>query len=332
MNNWDTSSKDVKNPASNPVTMRTVRFRDYGEPADVLRLEEVAIPVPGPGRIRVRVCACGLNPVDWVMCRGHFASQLPLPRGIGLDVSGIVDAVGEGVTGVAIGDSVLGAADFIGGSSAGASDRAIMYYWFRMPAGLDFVQAAALPMAVETAYRGIDTLGVRSGQTVLVHGAGTTVGFAAVQIALMRGARVVATAGATYAGQLRAMGAMVTSYGDGMVDRVIELAEQPVDLVLDTAPISGAIKDLIQIVNGNPQRVLTVSDFAGAAELGVRASYGEEPSLRYDVVGHFAQLTAEGKFTIPVAQTFSLDDWRTALEISQSGRAQGKLILLPTAD
>ncbi|WP_252863476.1 hypothetical protein [Paenibacillus riograndensis] len=72
------------------------------------------------------------------------------------------------------------------------ADRAIMYYWFRMPAGLDFVQAAALPMAVETAYRGIDTLGVRSGQTVLVHGAGTTVGFAAVQIALMRGARVVA--------------------------------------------------------------------------------------------------------------------------------------------
>lgn len=151
MDNWDTTSKDVKNQASNPVTMRTVRFRDYGEPADVLRLEELAIPEPGPGRIRVNVRACGLNPVDWVMCRGHFASQLPLPRGIGLDVSGIVDAVGEGVTDVAIGDAVLGAADFMGGSSAGASDRAIMYYWFRMPAGLDFVQAAPLPMAVETA-------------------------------------------------------------------------------------------------------------------------------------------------------------------------------------
>lgn len=332
MDNWDTTSKDVKNPASNPVTMRTVRFRDYGEPADVLRLEEVAIPEPGPGRIRVNVRACGLNPVDWVMCRGQFAGQLPLPRGIGLDVSGIVDAVGEGVTDVAIGDAVLGAADFMGRSSAGASDRAIMYYWFRMPAGLDFVQAAALPMAVETAYRGIDTLGVSSGHTVLVHGAGTTVGFAAVQIALMRGARVVATAGATYADQLRAMGAMVTSYGDGMVERVIELAKQPVDLVLDAAPISGAMKDLIHIVNGNPQRVLTVSDFAAAAELGVRASYGEVHSLRYDVVGDFAQYTADGKFTIPVAQTFSLGDWRTALEISQSGRAHGKLILLPAAD
>ncbi|WP_208629888.1 NADP-dependent oxidoreductase [Paenibacillus ferrarius] len=333
MKNLDTSFKDVKNDqASNPVTMRTIRFHDYGEPTDVLRLEEVAIPEPGPGRIRVSVRACGLNPVDWVMCRGHFAGQLPLPRGIGLDVSGVVEAVGEGVTDVTIGDAVLGAADFMGGSSAGASDRAIMYYWFRLPAGLDFVQAAALPMAVETAYRGIDTLGVRSGQTVLVHGAGTTVGFAAVQIALMRGARVVATAGATYADQLRAMGAMVTSYGDGMVERVIELAKQPIDLVLDSAPISGVMKDLIHIVNGIPQHVLTVSDFAAAAELGVRASYGEEHTLRYDVVGNFAQYTVDGKFAIPVAQTFPLDDWRTALEISQSGRAHGKLILLPAAD
>ncbi|MFD0696216.1 alcohol dehydrogenase catalytic domain-containing protein [Paenibacillus sp. GCM10027628] len=164
MENLDTSFKDVKNQVSTPVTMRTIRFHDYGEPTDVLRLEEVVIPEPGPGRIRVSVRACGLNPVDWGMCRGHFAGQLPLPRGIGLDVSGIVDAIGEGVTDVAIGDAVLGAADFMGGTSAGASDRAIMYYWFRMPVGLDFVQAAALPMAVETAYRGIDSLGVRSGQ------------------------------------------------------------------------------------------------------------------------------------------------------------------------
>ncbi|QOS79533.1 NADP-dependent oxidoreductase [Paenibacillus sp. JNUCC31] len=313
-------------------TMRTIRFHNYGEPTDVLCLDEVVIPEPGPGRIRVSVRACGLNPVDWGMCRGHFAGQLPLPRGIGLDVSGIVDAVGEGVTDVAIGDAVLGAADFMGGSSAGASDRAIMYYWFRIPDGLDFVQAAALPLAVETAYRGIDTLGLRSGQTILVHGAGTTVGFAAVQIALMRGARVIATAGPTYADKLRSMGALLTSYGDGMVERVTELAEQPVDLVLDTAPISGAMMDLIHIVNGHPQRVLTVSDFAAAVELGARASYGEEHTLRYDVVGDFAQYAADGKFTIPVAKTFALDAWRSAVEISQSGGAHGKLILLPDSE
>nr|WP_256984940.1 alcohol dehydrogenase catalytic domain-containing protein [Paenibacillus sp.] len=99
--------------------MRTIRFHEYGEPTDVLCLDEVAIPEPGPGRIRVRVRACGLNPVDWVTCQGHFAGQLPLPRGIGLDVAGIVDAIGEGVTDVAIGDSVLGAADFMNESSAG---------------------------------------------------------------------------------------------------------------------------------------------------------------------------------------------------------------------
>ncbi|MGC6585269.1 NADP-dependent oxidoreductase [Paenibacillus sp. Dod16] len=313
-------------------TMRTIRFHEYGEPADVLCLEEVAIPEPRPGRIRVRVRACGLNPVDWVTCQGHFAGQLPLPHGIGLDVAGIVDAIGEGITDVAIGDSVLGAADFMNGSSAGASDRAIMYYWFRMPAGLDFVQAAALPMAVETAYRGIDTLGVKSGQIVLVHGAGTTVGFAAVQIALMRGARVIATAGPTYADKLRSMGALVTSYGDGMVERVTELAKQPVDLALDTAPISGSLKDLVQIVNGHPQHVLTVSDFAAAAELGVRTSYGELHTARYDVVGDFAGYAADGKFTIPVAKTFELDEWRSAVEISQSGGAHGKLILLPDSD
>lgn len=173
---------------------------------------------------------------------------------------------------------------------------------------------------------------MRAGQTVLVHGAGTTVGFAAVQIALMRGARVVATAGATYADKLRAMGAMVTSYGDGMVERVTELAKQPVDLALDAAPVSGAMIDLIHIVNGHPQRVLTVSDFAAAAELGVRASYGEIHTLRYDVVGDFAQYAADGKFTIPVAKTFALDAWRSAVEISQSGRAHGKLILLPASD
>lgn len=332
MENLDNSIKDLKNQASSSITMRSIRFHDYGEPTDVLRLEEVAIPEPGPGRIRVSVRACGLNPVDWGMCRGHFAGQLPLPRGIGLDVSGIVDAIGEGVTDVAIGDAVLGAADFMSGSSAGASDRAIMYYWFRIPAGLDFVQAAALPMAVETAYRGIDSLGVGSGQTVLVHGAGTTVGFAAVQIALMRGARVVATAGTTYADKLRAMGAMVTSYDDGMVERVTELAKQPVDLALDTAPISGSLIDLIQIVNGHPRRVLTVSDFAAAAEFGVRASYGELHTLRYDVVGDFAQYAADGKFSIPVGKTFALDAWRSAVEISQSGRAHGKLILLPATD
>jgi NADPH:quinone reductase-like Zn-dependent oxidoreductase len=310
--------------------MRTIRFHDYGEPADVLSMEQAAIPDPGPGRIRVTVRACGLNLADWALCRGLFPGNLP--RGIGLDVSGIVDAVGEGVTDVAIGDAVLGSADFAGSSSAGASDRAIMNHWARIPEGLDFVQAAALPLAVETAYRSIESLGVTSGHTLLVHGAGTMVGFAAVQIALMRGARVVATTGDTYSDRLRTMGAEVTSYGDGIVERVTELARQPVDLVLDTAPVSGVLPDLIQIAGGDPRRVLTISDFAAAAGLGVRTTFTENQPPRYDVIGEFAQHAADGKFTVPVTQTFAFDDWRTAIDISQSGHARGKLVLMLAGD
>ncbi len=320
----------MNNHASTPATMRTIRFHDYGEPTDVLRMELTAIPDPGPGRIRVTVRACGLNPADWALCRGLYPGNLP--RGIGLDVSGIVDAVGDGVTEVAIGDAVLGSVDFAGSSSAGASDRAILNHWALIPAGLDFVQAAALPLAVETAYRSIESLGVTSEHILLVHGAGTMVGFAAVQIALMRGARVVATTGATYSDRLRTMGAEVTSYGDGLVERVTELARQPVDLILDTAPVSGVLPDLIQIAGGDPRRVLTISDFAAAAGLGVRTTFTESQPPRYDVIGEFAQHAADGKFIIPVAQTFALDEWRTAVDIGQSGHAHGKLVLLPAGD
>jgi NADPH:quinone reductase-like Zn-dependent oxidoreductase len=310
--------------------MRTIRFHGYGEPADVLRLEDAAAPSPRAGHIRVRVHACGLNPADWALCRGLFASDLP--RGIGLDVSGTVDAVGEAVTDVSVGSHVLGAADFSGYPSAGASDYAILHFWTQVPEGLDLVEAAALPMAVETAYRCVDGLGVAAGQTLLVYGAGTMIGFAAVQMALMRGARVIATAGETFAGQLRALGTAVTPYGNGMAERAHEICGGIPDLILDTGPISGVLPALVRIAGGDSRRVLTVSNHGAAAEeLGVRNSFS---ALRYDVLGDFAKLAAEGRFKVPVGRTFRLDDWREALDLSQGGHAHGKLMLVPagTAD
>lgn len=310
-------------------TMRTVRFHEYGEPADVLRLETTAVPEPGPGRIRVVVHACGLAPADWALCRGLFAGDLP--RGIGIDVSGTVDAVGDGVTDVAAGDLVFGSADWRGAPAAGASDRAIMDQWTAVPAGLDATQAAALPMALETAYRHLAQLGLFPEHAIMIHGAGTTIGFAAVQIALIRGARVIATAGPTYAQRLRDLGAEVTGYGDGMVERVRAIGPGRVDLVLDTAPPSGVLPALVEIADGDPKRVLTVTDFAVAAELGVRHSFGEDikPFDRPAVFSEFAQLAADGKFTVPIAATFPLEDWRAAMEISLGGQARGKLVLLP---
>jgi NADPH:quinone reductase-like Zn-dependent oxidoreductase len=293
-----------------------------------LRLDRIAVPSPPPGRIRVAVQACGLNPADWALCRGLFAGNLP--RGIGLEVSGVVDAVGEGVADVAVGDLVMGTADWAGAPCAGASDRAIMDHWTPLPPGLAPLQAAALPMAAETAYRSLESLALLAGQMLMVHGAGTTVGFAAVQLALMRGARVVATAGETYARPLRDFGATVTAYGDGMVERVREIVGGFPDLILDAAPPSGVLPDLVRIAGGDPGRVLTVSDFAAAATLGVRDSFSDgDLTLRYDMLAEFAKWAAEGRLAVPIARTFTLDEWSLAREISQSGQARGKLILVP---
>jgi NADPH:quinone reductase-like Zn-dependent oxidoreductase len=307
--------------------MKTLCFHKYGEPTDVLRLEEVAVPSPRAGQIRVRVHACGLNPADWALCRGLFAGDLP--RGVGLDVSGTVEAVGEGVTDVHIGQHVLGVPDFRGFPSAGASDEAILAVWTPVPQGLDLVDAAALPMAIETACRSLDILAVAAGRTLFVYGAGTMIGFAAVQMALMRGTRVIAAAGDTFAGRLRALGAEVTPYGDEMVERVLAIGGGAPDLILDAGPISEVLPDLLRIAGGDGRRVVTVSNHGPVAEeLGARNSF--EGELRYNVLEDFAKLAAQGRFTVPVARTFPFEEWREALALSLSGHAHGKIVLLPS--
>ena len=310
-----------------PGTMKALRLHSYGEALDVLHLEEAAVPSPGPGQVRVRVHACALNPADGLLCRGFMPGMLP--RGIGLDVSGTVDAVGEGVLKVSVGDLVFGVPDFLGQASAGAADYAILAVFEPVPESLSLLDAATLPMAVETAARSLGLLGAAAGQTIFINGGGTMMGFAAVQMALLQGAHVVTSAGETYADRLRALGAKVTPYGDGMVERVRALAGRAPDMVLQTALAPGVLPDLIRLVDGDPSRVLSITDF-DSKDLGVRTS-GQGPGLvlRYDALAPFARLAAQGRFSIPIARTFRLENWREALEISLSGRARGKLLLLP---
>ena len=226
-----------------------------------------------------------------------------------------------------VGDDVLGVPDFQGYPSAGASDFAVLGVWTPVPHGLELAAAAALPMAVETAYRSLDVLGVGADQTVLVYGAGTMIGFAAVQMSRLRGARVIAAAGQTFTDDLGAIGAEVTPYGDGMVDRVRTVAGGAPDLIFDAGPISDILPDLVQIAGGDAHRIVTVSNHGPAAkELGVRDSFGKQ---RYDMLAEFANLAAQGKFRVPVARTFSLESWREAIDVSLSGHARGKLLLLP---
>lgn len=312
-------------PNSDPAQMKALRVQRYGAPADVLHLDDAPVPRPRDGQVRIRVHACAFNPADWAVCQGFI--PLPPPRGIGFDVSGTVDALGEGVTGVRIGDPVFGVPDYIGYPTAGAAEFAVLKVWHPVPGGLSLEHAACLPMAVETATRSIDLLGLSRGQTIMINGGGTMTGFAAVQIALLRGAQVIASAGETFADRLRALGARVTPYGDGMVERVREIAGGAPDFVLHTARVEGALPDLVKIVDGDPRRVMSFSDFDQAG-LGVRTTGREKGVVhRYDVLGDYARLAAAGDFTIPIARMFTWDDWQDAVEISMAGRAHGKLVL-----
>ena len=314
------------------ITSRTIRFHGNGEPLDVLLEETVEVPDPPAGRVRVRVIATGLNPADWQLCRGFMPGTLP--RGIGCDVAGTVDAIGDGVDDVAIGDVVFGDSDYTGQPSAGAADVAILNRWFRVPDGLDPVAAATLPMVVKTAVWTLQLMQVGPGTTLLVHGAGSMVGYAAVQVALRSGARVIATAGPKFTADLEGFGALATPYGDGMVDRVRALAGGDVDLVLDTARThEGTVPDLIAVAGGDPTRVVTVSNHDEARRLGARVNLDEllaGGAFPDDsVVADYAALAAAGEFRLPIAQRFPLDRWRDAVELSLTGHPGGKLVLIP---
>ena len=305
--------------------MRALQFQTYGEPEDVLRLAEVVIPEPEAGHIRVRVHACGLNNADWFLCRGLFGTQLP--RGVGLDVSGTVTAVGDTVVDVRVGDRVIGVPAYKDYPSAGAAEEAVLDVWTSVPDGLDLVEAAALPMVIETGYRCIDLLGVSAGQTLFVYGAGTMIGFGAVQMALLRGARVIAAAGETFAGRLRALGADVTSYGEGMVERVREIAGGPPVLIFDAGPLGDVLPELVRLSDGDAGRILTVSNHGEDANaLGVRDSFGS--GLRYDALAEFVGLAARGRFELPIARIYQLDEWQKAMDVNKAGHAHGKLVLL----
>ena len=208
--------------------MKAVQFSQFGGP-DVLDVVELPDPHPDAGQVRIAVRAVGINPIDWKVRSGAMGGDLP--QTTGREVAGIVDEVGEGVTDATPGDKVFGFA----AGGGGAAQLALASDYAPIPPSLDFAGAAALPVAVETAVRTLDLLGVGSGTTVLINGAAGGVGSAAVQIARTRGARVIGTASANNHDYLRSLGAEPTTYGEGLEQRVRELAPDGVDAALDAA-------------------------------------------------------------------------------------------------
>ncbi|MFJ7146863.1 NADP-dependent oxidoreductase [Streptomyces sp. NPDC100445] len=296
--------------------MKKVSFAEFGGP-DVLQLIDAEEPHAGSGQIRIAVRAAGVNPVDWRIREGQVlgAHPIELPSGVGLDASGVVDEVGDGVDGVKVGDRVFGE-----GSSTYA-EFAVLSAWARMPEALTFEEAAGYPSVVETALRVIREVGVQSGQTLLVSGASGGVGSAVLQIARDRGIRVIGTAGAANQDYLRSLGALATTYGEGWVGRVRELGH--VDAALDLAG-SGVLRELVDLT-GDAHKVISIADL-GAPELGVPFSgvAGSMPAALTEAVG----LISQGKLHIPVEKSYTLAQAAAAHTDSHAGHTRGRRVLV----
>jgi NADPH:quinone reductase-like Zn-dependent oxidoreductase len=298
--------------------MKAVQFAEYGGP-EVLQVVEVAEPHAGPGEVRIAVRAGGVNGIDWKIRAGYLREAMPirLPSGTGRDAAGVVDEVGDGVSDVAVGDAVFGS------GSATFAEYAVLTGWAKKPEGLSFEEAAGYPMPVETAIRIVDQVGVQSGEMLLVSGAAGGVGSAVLQIARSRGIVVIGTASARNQGYVRSLGAIPTTYGEGLVERVRALAPDGIDAALDIAG-SGIIPELIALT-GEPSKVLSIADFS-APEHGAQVS--GTGINRADACAEAARLFTEGAFSIPVEKTFPLEEAAAAQAANAAGHTVGKIVVV----
>jgi NADPH:quinone reductase-like Zn-dependent oxidoreductase len=298
--------------------MKAARFSRFGGP-EVLEIVDLPDPHPGPGQVRIAVRAAGVNPSDWKKRQGLMDRELP--QAMGHEAAGVVDELGEGVADAAVGDRVFG----LSAEGAAQAELAVLDYYAPVPPSLDFPRAAALPAAIETATRALDQLGVRSGSTLLVNGASGSVGSAAVQLAVARGARVIGTASPANHEYLRSLGAAPAAYGEGLAGRVLALAPGGIDLALDVAG-SGVLPELIELA-GSPGHVVTIADFAGAREHGVRFSSGDAGRAVH-ALAEIGDLIESGRFSLPVVQAFPLAEVAQAHRVGEEGHVRGKLVLL----
>ena len=245
---------------------------------------------------------------------------------MGHEAAGVVDELGEGVTDVAVGDRVFG----FSAEGAAQAELAVLSYYAPIPPSLDFPGAAALPAAIETATRALDQLGVGSGSTLLINGASGSVGSAAVQLAVVRGARVIGTASPANHEYLRSLGAEPVAYGEGLVERVRALAPDGVDVALDVAG-SGVLPELIELAGG-PEHVVTIADFAGAREHGVtvqqRGRRPRGPRARRDRrADRVRALLAPGRADLPARRDRGGAPRRRGRSRAREARAGGGLAL-----
>lgn len=306
------------------MKMRAVAARRWGGP-EVLELIEIDRPEPIATEILVRVHAAGVNPTDW-KSRRTGAGYWGDPPILGYDVSGVVEAVGFGVTLFRPGDEVFGMPWFPRQAGAYAEYvTAPARQFARKPAALDHVQAAGLPLVALTAWQSLaDTAGVQPGQRVLIHAAAGGVGHVAVQIAKALGAYVIGTASAAKHDLVRSLGA------DEVIDyRTVDFATDlaPVDVVLDTIGGDYGPRSLQVLRPGGCLVSLTdAGPIDEAAAQGIRAGFTlvepDSAGLRSVV-----ELVETGRLRVTVDTVLPLEQAAKAHELSESGRATGKIVL-----
>ncbi|QES10649.1 NADP-dependent oxidoreductase [Streptomyces venezuelae] len=308
--------------------MEATVYEEFGGPEVLRHTSGVAVPQPGPGEVRVKVAAVGVNPVDWKRRYGWVEEFYPttFPAVPGLEFAGTVDQLGEGVTGLAVGDEVLG------WTKTGAyAEYAIADIVVPKPAGLPWGIAASLPVAGETAQRVLDLLGVRAGETLFLHGAAGVVGSVGVQLAVAAGVTVIGSASESNHAYLRELGAIPVAYGEGLADRVRAAAPDGVDAVFDAAG-HGVLPVAIELLGGGDaakERIVTIAD-VDAEKYGITFSgiIGEADAVRAGLTEH-ARGAAAGTLKVRLAETLPLKEAAHAQELSESGHARGKLILIP---
>lgn len=306
---------------------RVVVFDGHGGP-EVLHVVEVPDPRAGPGQVRLRVRAAGVQPFDCATRRGDFAAYNPLtfPVRLGNEAAGVIDQVGAGVTDFAPGDEVIafmtmeGYADTVVVPAEQAAPK---------PATMPWAQAGGLTASGQTAWTALDELAVKSGETLLVHAAAGGVGSMAVQLGRVREATVIGTASARNHDYLRSLGAKPVTYGPGLADRIRAAAPAGVDKVLDAIGGAEVLETSLKLAGGQPDRVVTVADWASAARMGIRRVGTERSAGK---LRDLTELVLAGRLRVEVADTFPLERAADAHRAVETGHVRGKVVLTTALD